>query len=69
MLTLSCAISSKMFDLVYTSCPSALEYAAHDDIDPLCVAALKNDKKLFFKLINLGLEVNKASELAGTILL
>lgn len=43
-------------------CPSALEHASHDDINPLCNAALKNDRKLFFKLIHLGLDVNKASE-------
>ena len=62
VLSLACAISEEMFDLVYNNYPPALEYAAHDDINPLCVAVLKNDKELFFKLISLGIDIHKASE-------
>lgn len=62
VLSLACAISNEMFDLLYNNCPSALEYASHDDINPLCIAALKRDRELFFKLIHLGLDVNKASK-------
>ncbi|XP_058790968.1 uncharacterized protein LOC131664115 isoform X2 [Phymastichus coffea] len=61
VLSLACAISNEMFDLLYNNCPSALEYASHDDINPLCIAALKNDRELFFKLVHLGLDVNKAN--------
>lgn len=62
VLSLAAAISTKMFDLVYKSCPSALKKAGEDDINPLCIAALKNDKELFFKLIELGLDYTKASK-------
>ncbi|KAJ8672485.1 hypothetical protein QAD02_003744 [Eretmocerus hayati] len=68
VLSLSCAISVKMFDLLYHKCPSALEYAAQDDFNPLCVAALKNDKKLFLKLIDLGLNVHKANAFTHTMM-
>lgn len=62
VLSLSCAISTDMFDLLYNNYPTALEYAAYDDINPLCVALLKNDEELFFKLIHYGLSVSEASE-------
>lgn len=62
VLSLSAAISNEIFDLVYKSCPSALKKAGEDDINPLCIAALKNDKELFFKLIKLGLDYSKASK-------
>lgn len=51
-----------MFDLLYNNHPLALEYAAYDDINPLCVALLKNDEELFFKLIDYGLNVTKSSK-------
>lgn len=54
-MSLSCAISTDMFDLLHNNYPTALEYAANDDINPLCVALLKNDEELFFKLIDCGL--------------
>ncbi|KAL7296516.1 hypothetical protein TKK_0009950 [Trichogramma kaykai] len=68
VLSLACAISEKMFDLVYKNDPGALENAAHDDINPLCVAALKNDKNLFFKLISLGLKVDTANIFTHTMM-
>ncbi|XP_003425962.1 ankyrin repeat and SAM domain-containing protein 6-like [Nasonia vitripennis] len=68
VISLACAISKEMFDLLYNSCPEALEYAAHDDINPLCVAALKNDKELFFHLVALGLDVRKANAFTHTIM-
>ncbi|XP_011502324.1 PREDICTED: uncharacterized protein LOC105365777 isoform X2 [Ceratosolen solmsi marchali] len=46
----------------------ALEYAAHDDINPLCVAALKNDKELFFKLIHLNLDLHRANAFTHTMI-
>lgn len=63
VLSLAAASSIEMFKLVYDACPTALNYAAHDDVNPLCVAALKNDKELFFELINLGLNASKASKI------
>ncbi|XP_011502323.1 PREDICTED: uncharacterized protein LOC105365777 isoform X1 [Ceratosolen solmsi marchali] len=68
ILSLACAISGDMFELIYKSCPSALEYAAHDDINPLCVAALKNDKELFFKLIHLNLDLHRANAFTHTMI-
>ena len=61
VLSLASAISNDMFDLIYKSCPKALQYALHDDINPMCIAALKNDKTLFFKLIQFGVDVSEAS--------
>ena len=49
-----------MFEIVYEACPSALEYAKRDSVGPLCVAAMKNDKELFFRLVELGLKVSEA---------
>lgn len=62
VLSIASAISQEMFQTIYKNCPSALLNAAHDDISPLCVAALKNDKDLFFSLIDMGLDVSKANE-------
>ena len=56
------AISTEMFDILYKHCPLALEYAGHDDINPLCIAAMKNDKEIFFKLVDLGLDVKNSSK-------
>lgn len=62
VLGLAAAISRKMFETVYDAYPSALANAANDDISPLCVAAMKNDKDLFFKLLELGTSLSDASE-------
>lgn len=62
VLGLATAISKEMFDTVYNACPNALANAATDDISPLCVAVMKNDKELFFKLLELGMPLSSASE-------
>ncbi|XP_015588126.1 uncharacterized protein LOC107264413 [Cephus cinctus] len=62
VLGLAAAISEEMFDIIYKACPSALQIAANDDISPLCIAAMKNDKHFFFKLLSLGLDPKKANE-------
>ncbi|XP_076632884.1 uncharacterized protein LOC143347540 [Colletes latitarsis] len=62
VLGLSAAINLDMFETVYQACPSALLNSTNDDITPLCIAAMKNDKKLFFKLLELGFEVSKSNE-------
>ncbi|XP_031773659.1 uncharacterized protein LOC100863110 isoform X3 [Apis florea] len=59
---LAAAINKDMFDIVYEACPSALLNTLNDDITPLCIAAMKNDKNLFFKLIELGFDVSKSNE-------
>ncbi|KAL2737773.1 ankyrin repeat and ELMO domain-containing protein D-like [Vespula squamosa] len=59
---IACAISKEMLQIIYEICPSALINAMNDDISPLCIAALKNDKDLFFSLIDMGLDVSKANE-------
>ncbi|XP_043278082.1 ankyrin repeat and SAM domain-containing protein 3-like isoform X1 [Venturia canescens] len=61
-IALSVAISREMFEIVYEACPSALEKAKTDKINPLCVAAMKNDKELFFRLIELGLTVSQTGD-------
>ncbi|KAK2582375.1 hypothetical protein KPH14_004705 [Odynerus spinipes] len=62
VLSIASAISKEMFQTIYKNCPSALSNATHDDISPLCVAALKNDKDLFFSLVDMGLDISKANE-------
>ncbi|KAF7382844.1 hypothetical protein HZH66_013246 [Vespula vulgaris] len=59
---IACAISKEMLQMIYEICPSTLINAVNDDISPLCIAALKNDKDLFFSLIDMGLDVSKANE-------
>ncbi|XP_014484234.1 PREDICTED: uncharacterized protein LOC106749372 isoform X2 [Dinoponera quadriceps] len=62
VLGLAAAISRRMFETVYDACPTALANTANDDISPLCVAAMKNDKELFFKLLELGASLSDANE-------
>jgi len=59
---LAAAISKEMFETVYNACPDALVNATNDDINPLCVAAMKNDKQLFFRLLELGIPLSTASK-------
>lgn len=59
---LSTAIGKEMFELIYEASPSALEIAAKDEVCPLSITAMKNDKDLFFRLLELGLDVSKASK-------
>jgi hypothetical protein len=59
---LAAAISKEMFETVYNACPDALVNAANDDINPLCIAAMKNDKQLFFRLLELGIPLSTASK-------
>lgn len=63
ILGLAAAISKEMFETVYNACPDALANTASDDISPLCIAAMKNDKELFFKLLELGMPLSSASEM------
>lgn len=62
VLGLAAAIDANMFQIVYEACPTALMNCMHDDITPLCIAAMKNDKKLFFQLLSLGFEISKINE-------
>ncbi|XP_076668062.1 uncharacterized protein LOC143368835 isoform X1 [Andrena cerasifolii] len=62
VLGLAAAINTDMFETVYNACPSALLNSANDDITPLCIAAMKNDKNLFFKLLELGFDVFRSNE-------
>lgn len=64
---LAAAINKDMFETVYEACPSALLNSANDDITPLCIAAMKNDKDLFFRLIELGFDVSKSSKTFWTV--
>ncbi|KOC69217.1 Ankyrin-3 [Habropoda laboriosa] len=59
---LAAAINKDMFETVYKACPSALLNSINDDITPLCIAAMKNDKNLFFRLIELGFDISKNNE-------
>lgn len=61
VLGLAAAISKEMFETVYNACPGALANTANDDITPLCVAAMKNDKELFLKLLELDMSSSTAS--------
>ncbi|XP_012256880.2 protein phosphatase 1 regulatory subunit 12B-like isoform X2 [Athalia rosae] len=60
-LTIAASISQEMFEIIHKTCPIALKNSVHDDISPLCIAAMKNDKELFFKLINFGLDLKDES--------
>nr|XP_034196190.1 ankyrin repeat domain-containing protein 12-like [Osmia lignaria] len=62
VLGLAAAINKEMFEIVYEACPSALPNCINDDITPLCIAAMKNDKDLFFRLLELGFDVSKSNE-------
>lgn len=68
VLGLAAAISKEMFEIVYNACPDALANAGSDDITPLCVAAMKNDKKLFFQLMDLGIPLGITSEMIILVL-
>lgn len=68
VLGLAAAISKEMFETVYNACPDALTNAANDDITPLCVAAMKNDKELFFRLLELGMPLSTASKTIFSII-
>ncbi|XP_043580758.1 LOW QUALITY PROTEIN: uncharacterized protein LOC122566896 [Bombus pyrosoma] len=59
---LAAAINKDMFETIYEACPSALLNSLHDDVTPLCIAAMKNDKNLFFRLIELGFNVSKSND-------
>ena len=45
---LAAAINKEMFEIIYEACPSALLHSLNDDVTPLCIAAMKNDKKFYF---------------------
>ncbi|KAI4481526.1 hypothetical protein M0802_013972 [Mischocyttarus mexicanus] len=62
VIGLASAINKEMLKLIYEICPSTLKNAENDDITPLCIAALKNDKNMFFSLIDMGLDVSKANK-------
>lgn len=62
VLGLAAAINKEMFEIVYEACPSALSNSINDDITPLCIAAMRNDKDLFFRLLELGFDVSKSSK-------
>lgn len=68
VLGLAAAISKEMFETVYNAYPDALANAGSDDITPLCVAAMKNDKKLFFQLMDLGMPLGITSEMIILVL-
>lgn len=61
VLGLAAAISKEMFETVYNAYPDALAHTANDDITPLCVAAMKNDKELFLRLLELGMPSSTTS--------
>ncbi|EZA58292.1 hypothetical protein DMN91_006004 [Ooceraea biroi] len=62
VLGLAAASGKEMFETVFNACPDSLMNAADDDISPLCVAAMKNDKQLFFRLLELGVPLSTANE-------
>ncbi|CAL7945687.1 unnamed protein product [Xylocopa violacea] len=62
VIGLAAAINKDMFETVYKACPSALLNSMNDNITPLCIAAMKNDKNLFFHLIELGFDISKNND-------
>ncbi|XP_078048277.1 uncharacterized protein LOC144475837 [Augochlora pura] len=62
VLGLAAAIDVDMFQTVYEACPAALQNCMHDDITPLCIAAMRNDKNLFFQLLNLGFKISRIND-------
>ncbi|XP_043483795.1 uncharacterized protein LOC122511931 [Leptopilina heterotoma] len=65
---LATAIGSEMFEIIYKASPSALGIAAQDEVCPLSITAMKNDKDLFFRLLELGLDISKANILAHCVI-
>lgn len=61
-LSLAAAANKEIFDLVCKKNPSLLLALENDDIPPLCIAAMKNDKELFFRLLELGADASKDSK-------
>ncbi|XP_033317487.1 uncharacterized protein LOC117215182 [Bombus bifarius] len=55
---LAAAIIKDMFETIYEACPSALLNSLNDDVTPLCIAAMKDDKNLFFRFIESGFNVS-----------
>ncbi|KAL0126675.1 hypothetical protein PUN28_005211 [Cardiocondyla obscurior] len=68
VLGLAAAISKEMFETVYNACPDALVNTVNDDITPLSVAAMKNDKELFLRLVELGMPVSTANGYTRTMM-
>lgn len=52
-----------MFEIVHKACPSLLKSSTNDDVTPLCVAAMRNDKELFFRILDLGLGAKDESKM------
>ncbi|XP_012274896.1 uncharacterized protein LOC105696760 [Orussus abietinus] len=50
VIGLATAIGKEMLEIVSNACPVLLKNVVHEDITPLCIAALKNDKELFFTI-------------------
>ncbi|XP_073968243.1 uncharacterized protein [Bombus fervidus] len=63
VIGLAAAINKDTFETIYEACPSALLNSLNDDVTPFCIAAMKNDKNLFFRLIELGFNVSKSSKI------
>lgn len=59
VIGLAASINKDMFEIVYEACPMALSKSIDDDITPLCIAAMKNDRNLFFRLLDLGFDITK----------
>ncbi|XP_076751044.1 uncharacterized protein LOC143423539 [Xylocopa sonorina] len=62
VIGLAAAINKDMFEIVHKACPSASLNSMNDNITPLCIAAMKNDKNLFFHLIELGFDISKNND-------
>ena len=60
-LSIAAAASIELFDHMYARYPAELSNTANDDFSPLCIAAMKNDKRLFDKILKLGVSLNTAS--------
>ena len=60
---LATAVGKEMFEVVYKACPSALELTYRDEVCPLSITAMKNDKDMFFRLLELGFDLSKASKI------
>ena len=59
---LATAVGKEMFETVYKFYPSALEMATLDEVCPLGIASMNNDKDLFFRLLELGSDPSKSSK-------
>lgn len=63
-LALATAMGKPLFESIYYAHPEAVTKTSLDDVSPMCVAAMLNDKDSFMKLQELGIDPSIASKIS-----